>query len=336
MLVGSKHIGGFVQTELGVGRLVSIKAGSAQVRYFRAPARKPYTDETLDLRQVQPVSLAPHTRIYLHDGHRWRIGRIEDQHPSKADHYLVAFPNSEGAVLPAHLFEIRWTQAVNDPYEILASVGGDSPLVYQARLDLLAGWSRQRRLAAGVEGLLLGSVELHPHQLEVVRRVSHDPIKRYLLADEVGLGKTIEAAALIWQLLQRKPHGRVLILAPTHLRKQWAEELVDRFRTGQFGSAWIRIRSHDVGSDWPTEPVDLLVIDEAHHVTRSIGASNVDIAKVRILRTRLRASSCSRPRLSAQTKRASSICCTSSTRSTTNRPTWLISPSASSYATNWL
>lgn len=283
MLVGSNHTGSFVQTELGAGRLVSIKDGSAQVRYFRAPTRNPYSEVTLDLRRVQPVSLAPHTRIYIHNGDRWRLGRIESRHPSRPDQYLVAFPNNEGAVLPIHAFDVRWAQSVDDPYEILASVGGDSPLVYQARLDLLAGWSRQRQFAAGVEGLLLGSVELHPHQLNVVRRISNDPVKRYLLADEVGLGKTIEAAALIWQILHRKPHGRVLILAPTHLRKQWAEELLDRFRTEQFENAWIRVRSHDDGPEWPTEPVDLLVIDEAHHVTRTSGASSVDIAKIRDL-----------------------------------------------------
>lgn len=283
MKVGSEHLGGFVHTDFGTGRLLSIDSESAKVRYFRAPTRNPYEDRIVDLAQLEPVDLVPHTRVYLHNGQRWRIGRLEGPHPHAAMQYLVAFPNNEGAVLPTHAFDVRWSRPVDDPYEILASVGGDSPLVYQARLDLLSGWSQQRRLAAGVEGLLLGSVELHTHQLDVVRRVSQDPVKRYLLADEVGLGKTIEAAALIWQFLQRKPGGRVLILAPIHLRKQWAEELVHRFRADRFENSWLRIHGHNEGSKWPTEPVDLLVIDEAHHFSRGRGGTSADLPQLKAL-----------------------------------------------------
>ena len=96
-----------------------------------------------------------------------------------------------------------------------------------------------------------------------------DPIKRYLLADEVGLGKTIEAAALIWQYLADNPDGRVLVLAPDHLRAQWQQELLSRFRTDQFPNAWIRIWTYEHESTQPDQPVGLLVIDEAHHVTRT-------------------------------------------------------------------
>lgn len=283
MAVGPDDVGAFVQTDAGVGRLVSLSADSAHVRHFRAPARNPYVDRTVEARELEPLVLTPHTRVYLYDGRRWRIGRIEEQHPRKLDHYLVAFPNSEGSILPAHSFDVRWSRPVEDPYEVLGSVGGDSPLVYQARMDVLANWSLQRRLAKGVEGLLLASVELHRHQLEVVRRVSQDETKRYLLADEVGLGKTVEAAALVSQLLRRKPDARVLILAPTHLRKQWAEELVHRFRADRFSQAWFRIHSHTDSSEWPKEPVDLLVVDEAHHMTRSGQTDAVDVPRLTAL-----------------------------------------------------
>ncbi len=218
---------------------------------------------------VLAATLPAHTRVYLHDGLRWRIGRIDGPHPQDRRKYLVAFPNGEGEVLAVESFDVRWQLPIANPFHVLESVGGDSPVVYDARLNLLGEWSRQRAAAVGVEGLVLSSVELHRHQLAIVRRVANDPIKRYLLADEVGLGKTIEAAALIWQFLARRPTGRVLILAPDHLREQWAGELLDRFRTNRYGSAWLRIRSHADESGWPEEPVDLLVIDEAHHVTRT-------------------------------------------------------------------
>ena len=121
-----------------------------------------------------------------------------------------------------------------DPYEILASLGGNSPLVYEPRAELIASWHAFRAAAVGVDGLLLGSVELHDHQLTVVRSVSDDHERRYLLADEVGLGKTVEAGALVWQSLRDQPSGEVLVLAPDHLRQQWAEELVDKFHADHF------------------------------------------------------------------------------------------------------
>jgi ATP-dependent helicase HepA len=207
--------------------------------------------------------------VYLHDASHWRIGRVEGEHPQDTQKYLIAFPNGKGAVLPVEVFDVRWRLPIDDPFQVLESVGGDSPTVYDARLNLLSEWSRQRAAALGVQGLLLGSVELHAHQLKVVRRVANDPIKRYLLADEVGLGKTIEAGALISQFLAARPDARVLILAPDHLRAQWATELVQKFRINHCTSAWLRIRAHSDASTWPAEPVDLLVIDEAHHITRA-------------------------------------------------------------------
>ena len=261
--------GSFVHTALGVGRLVEIEDGQAHVRYFRSPGRAPYEDRRLVVGGFADGTLSSHTRVYQHDGRRWRIGRVDGRHPQHPEQYLIAFPNGEGAVLPVEAFEVRWNEPICDPYEILESVGGDSPQVYESRLGVLAEWGRQRAAARGVEGLLLASVELHRHQMQVVRRVATDPVKRYLLADEVGLGKTIEAGAVICQYLAERPTSRVLILAPEHLREQWGTELLDTFRVDPHGQAWVRIRSHENDASWPRDPVDLLVIDEAHHFTRN-------------------------------------------------------------------
>jgi ATP-dependent helicase HepA len=268
--LGPDWVGGFVHTPTqGIGRLVALDSGTANVRYFQSPGRQPYVDRQHHLVDVAPTSLPTHTRAYVYDGRRWRIGRIDGQHPQDQDRYLVAFPNSEGAVLTVDAFDVRWNERITNPFDVLEAVGGDSPVVYESRLGILGAWGRQCAAAAGVEGLLLASVELHRHQLRVIRRVTADPIKRYLLADEVGLGKTIEAGALIWQFLAERPTARVLIVAPDHLREQWGTELLERFRTGEYTHAWLRIRSHENESSWPTEPVDFLVVDEAHHFTRT-------------------------------------------------------------------
>src|SRR4051794_36619760 len=123
--------GAFVQTELGLGRMLAeANQDGVTVRFFRGPTNNPYVDRVFDRGSVNPAALAAHTRVYVNDGTRWRIGRVEGPHPKRKDDWLIAFPNSEGAVLPAHAFDVRWSQPVADPYEFLASVGGDSPYVY--------------------------------------------------------------------------------------------------------------------------------------------------------------------------------------------------------------
>ncbi len=268
-VIGQSDLGQFVvgDSELGIGRLVSLDSTRARIRYFRGPAKDPYVVRESDALQVAVAEIRAHSRVYFHDGRSWRIGRIE--HSDGDGRYLVALPNREGAILSSDQFDIRWSPRIQDPYEVLASLGGDSPLVYEPRAELIASWYTLRAASAGVSGLLLGSVELHDHQLTVVRTVSNDRERRYLLADEVGLGKTVEAGALVWQSLRECPSGEVLVLAPNHLRQQWAAELSDKFHLGSFRQASIRICAHEEPETWPDGPVQVLVIDEAHHLTRA-------------------------------------------------------------------
>lgn len=261
--------GRFVVTSaFGVGRLMGLNGGVATVRYFTGPSRTPYVERQHEQDALRRAVLRPPTRVYLHDGQRWRIGRMDGTADDR-NVYAIAFPNLEGARLQEEDFEVRWNQPIDDPFALLESLGGDSPIVSEARLGFLRKWTRQRAASSGVDGLLQASVELHQHQLAVVRRVASDPIKRYLLADEVGLGKTIEAAALICHLLARKSNSRVLVLVPQHLRHQWAHELLDRFRTDRFRNSSLLIRPLEDDSKWPLESMDMVVIDEAHRVTRN-------------------------------------------------------------------
>jgi len=72
-------------------------------------------------------------------------------------------------------------------------------------------------------------VDLNPHQIEAALFAFRNPLSRgAILADEVGLGKTIEAGLLIAQKWAEQKH-RVLVIAPANLRKQWAQELADKF-----------------------------------------------------------------------------------------------------------
>lgn len=72
-------------------------------------------------------------------------------------------------------------------------------------------------------------VDLNPHQIEAALFTFRNPLSRgAILADEVGLGKTIEAGLLISQKWAEQ-HRRLLVIAPANLRKQWSQELADKF-----------------------------------------------------------------------------------------------------------
>ena len=145
------------------------------------------------------------------------------------------------------------------------------------------------RLLRGFEELLcldgLRGVEHLPHQVETVRRVLRHFRGRVLLADEVGLGKTIEACLLLREYLLRGLVRRILILVPPALVSQWREELLSKFglqfSVPRSGSAtgnpeyWhthdrvlasLALAKSKRNFDAVTAiPWDLVIVDEAHH-----------------------------------------------------------------------
>ncbi|MDR3543141.1 MAG: SNF2-related protein [Desulfosporosinus sp.] len=77
--------------------------------------------------------------------------------------------------------------------------------------------------------LLDAQVDLNPHQVEAALFVFHSPLsKGAILADEVGLGKTIEAGLVIAQKWAERKR-KILVIVPANLRKQWSQELIDKF-----------------------------------------------------------------------------------------------------------
>jgi len=141
------------------------------------------------------------------------------------------------------------------------------------------------------------SVDLNPHQIEAALFVLRSPLsKGVLLADEVGLGKTIEAGLAICQSWAER-HRRVLVICPASLRKQWALELEEKFHlptlvldaktyreqirdgnSNPFTNNCIVICSLHFASNRAAEikPIqwDLVVIDEAHKLRNAYRQSN--------------------------------------------------------------
>lgn len=136
-------------------------------------------------------------------------------------------------------------------------------------------------------------ISLLPHQLWVCHRVLSKNPPRWLIADDVGLGKTVEAGLILWPLLARRQVTRLLILAPASLTQQWRDRMFNMFD--------IRLTVYDPQQDRPTNhgganywhvhqqviaslqtlrddrkgrherlldgaPWDLVIVDEAHHL----------------------------------------------------------------------
>ena len=95
-------------------------------------------------------------------------------------------------------------------------------------------WQLTRRAASdSIESLAAtlvdAQVDLNPHQVDAALFACRNPLSRgVILADEVGLGKTIEAGLVIAQRWAERRH-KILIIVPANLRKQWHQELQDKF-----------------------------------------------------------------------------------------------------------
>ena len=160
-----------------------------------------------------------------------------------------------------------------------------SPAWRQPRDQVVTFVSELRGVTYGIEDLVGSRVLLLAHQAEVVSRALGSTECRLMLADEVGLGKTIEAAVILKALRRRDPAMQALIIAPSALTGQWRNELNQKFwldmpvarpgeRTSLKGPGVI-VSTEDLEShesywgglrEWPW---GLLIVDEAHHLRKS-------------------------------------------------------------------
>ncbi len=277
-----------ISNALGVGKLVAQKGKKATIEYFDSPAEAKRHREVVDAETVFGVALDEQTRVHFLDP------ETELWHPGRAlvpigDNYLVAFPNGRKDEVPReHLF-VRWDRPIEDPTAHLAARLNETPFFHESRSAFVRAHVEQRAACAGMAGLFSSAIDLEDHQIEVARRVLQDPIQRYLLADEVGLGKTIEAGILIRQyVLDRPREHRVLVLVPPHLVEQWQEELRFKFHLGSLLDESIDVAGYgddEAIADFPKQE-GMLVIDEAHHVAGLATADKASDERARFMAIR--------------------------------------------------
>ncbi len=182
---------------------------------------------------------------------------------------------------------------INDPAERLRR--GELDTARATNLRLTATRLSLAHQFDELSSLSNSRVEIKPHQVAVLHRVATAYPHRFLLADEVGLGKTIEAGLIIKELKARGFANRVLILAPSGIVSQWQAEMKSKFNLifanyrkesirylesnhpgdnvwtlndnvimSATYASWDDHRCREIAlADW-----DLVIIDEAHHARR--------------------------------------------------------------------
>lgn len=248
--------------DLGVGKILSISESEAVVEYFVSISQR--IQKALPLASLEKVALQQQTRccLWSEEQEFWQIGRIITWH-SDDNRYEVHLPDKEVCYATEAEVYVRCNLPIEDPIEVLIMKGQETPFFHVRRSALVRCLIEQRAVSHGMPGLFSSKIDLYPHQIEVVRRVLEDPIQRYLLADEVGLGKTIEAGAILRQHLLDEPDGKALVIVPRPLLRQWQQELESKFRlTGEVQLITIEellSYRHDMVPSF-------LILDEAQHI----------------------------------------------------------------------
>lgn len=281
-------LGAFVMVEglqLGRGQIVEILAGQARVAWFDTPVLPRAHEASVLFADLREAPLHAQQRVYHLNTSSglWHVGRIDDSRELPGEHfgvheplYWVAFPNGELARVRRSELRVRWGRPIDDPAALLANHCTTTPFWHAGRSRLMQALMDQRAACGGLTGLLSASIELEAHQHRVVHAVLNDPMQRYLLADEVGLGKTIEAGAILRQYLLEHPEdGHALVVVPPHLRDQWEEELRSRFHLdGLFGEKVQLTTLGEVRAHTPAP--GMLIVDEAHHPAALAHSSSPD------------------------------------------------------------
>jgi ATP-dependent helicase HepA len=283
------------EPELGLGTVMRLAGRSVQIVYTGSGEVRMYA-----------IEAAPLARAEFRSGDRLRAGGEEMEVDAvEARDGLLAY-RCQGRVIPEG--ELDAEQPVSQADARLMSGRVDQNDRFELRHQVLA-----RRAAAQSHvgaGILGARIDLIPHQLRVAETAASRRPPRLLLADEVGLGKTIEACLVVAQQLASGRVSRVLVLVPESLVHQWFIELLRRFnlRFAIFDEE--RIEAIEMNGDgrnpfldeqgviaatrWLARDEkrakqlrdagwDLLVVDEAHHLTWSPEAPSAEYGLVEAL-----------------------------------------------------
>jgi len=282
------------EPELGLGIVLKSEFGRAEMFF---PASGEHRQYALGSAPVRRVVFSEGDNIRTHSGEAMVVDSVEDTGG------LLTYRCGGRAVAEAELSDqIGFAK----PEDRLFAGQIDEMESFRLRVECL---NRRRAIRqAPARGFCGGRVDLIPHQISIAAEVAGRLSPRVLLADEVGLGKTIEAGLILHRLHVTGRAGRMLILLPPALLNQWFVEMFRRFQmtfsifdeercasleqdgANPFLDSQLVICALDFLVTNPKRAEqareagwDVLVVDEAHHLEWSPAAAGPAYALVESL-----------------------------------------------------
>ncbi|WP_421246674.1 RNA polymerase-associated protein RapA [Aeromonas sanarellii] len=271
------------ETDLGLGTVVAVEGRMVTLLFPATGENRMYAKEEAP---VTRVSFNVGDQIASHEDWIMTVEEVQEK-----DGLLIYVGTRTDTDEPVVLKEVFLNNFIkfNKPQDRLFAGQIDRMSRFTLRYEALVNQHQRRRNPT--RGLAGGRVSLIPHQLYIAHEVGHRYAPRVLLADEVGLGKTIEAGMIIHQQLLSGRAHRVLILLPETLQHQWLVEMLRRFNLhfSLFDEERCIEAFADAENPFETEQLvicsldflrkkrrrfeqvleaewDLLVVDEAHHL----------------------------------------------------------------------
>ncbi len=208
------------ESELGLGIVVSAQNRRVELNFPAAGETRVYAADNAPLSRVQYQA---GERVSTEDG---RALLIEDViNANNCLIYGCIDEAGEHVVVPEQ--ELNSNVQFSKPQDRLFAGQIDSNQAFELRCETFEHSRRHQQ--SQVIGLLGSRVQLLPHQLYIAQKVAGRYAPRVLLADEVGLGKTIEAGLILHQQLISGSARRAMIVVPDSLLHQWLVEMLRRF-----------------------------------------------------------------------------------------------------------
>ncbi|NEV61739.1 RNA polymerase-associated protein RapA [Thiorhodococcus minor] len=278
------------QAELGLGIVMSTDGRCVQIAFPATGETRLYAMRDAPLVRVE---LAPGERVRDHRGRRLLVTGAQDD----GGLLTYACEDLDGRRVTLPEAELDDRMRFNRPQQRLLSGRIDRDHWFSLRYRT---WMQGMREASSPAlGLVGARVALIPHQLHIAAEVAGREAPRVLLADEVGLGKTIEAGLILHRMLLTGQARRVLIVTPEPLLHQWLVEMRRRFNLrfalydrerfdaisdgNPFQDEQQVLCSLDLIAATPDAARaaleaqwDLMVVDEAHHLAWSETESSLE------------------------------------------------------------
>lgn len=255
------------EPELGLGVVVAADARVITLAFPQAECERMYARHKAPLTRI---AFEVGDTVHLIDGASAEVNAVHEHNG------LKLYDVGEDQLVPETMLasEIK----MNQPFLRLLTGQLDKAkwFAFRRQLDSALARTWQSQLS----GLLGTRANLIEHQLYVAHSACHREQVRVLLADEVGLGKTLEAGMILSRLLRFERVQRVLVVVPDALQVQWLVELIRRFSLRpelyaglehDFNAGQIHLVPHSaMGTDEALvsaiDDFDLAIIDEAHHL----------------------------------------------------------------------